>query len=100
MALKIETDNTQHVPTPWKIIDHDEDHISITDEEQMYGACRVELKAVENRKMMKATAAHIFKCVSLHDKLVDALEEAISCALSGSECSGYYDLLERAKGKL
>lgn len=46
----------KHTPGPWRIIDHDEEYITITDAEQDFGVCKLEESASENREIMKANA--------------------------------------------
>lgn len=61
-------------PGPWKIIDHDEDYIAITDDEQMYGICKIEEDASENRSAMKANA----RLIAAAPELLEALKETIA----------------------
>lgn len=65
-----------HTPGPWKLIDHDEDYIAITDEEQGFGVCKLEESASESREVMKANA-HL---IAAAPELLEALECVLAIA--------------------
>lgn len=67
-----------HTPGPWKIVDHDEEYITITDVEQMYGICRIEEDASESRRSMTANA----RLIAAAPELLEALQ-------------GLFELIER-----
>ncbi len=74
-------------PLPWRapFINDGEDYISITDDEQLYGICRLDESYSEHKEQMKANAAYIVhacntlpKLEALNAELVDAAKEAFT----------------------
>ncbi len=59
----------KHTPGPWKVIDHDEEYISVTDEEQQFGICRIDENASESRSSMKANARLIAAAPEMYELL-------------------------------
>lgn len=62
----------KHTPGPWKIIDHGEDTISITDAVQDEGVCVV--GSAYERTTIKANAKLIAAAPELLDALVNCLD--------------------------
>ena len=88
----------KHTRGPWKVLDHDEDHITITDAEQSYGICILNEGSSESRSAMVANA-HLI--AALPDMLV-ALERArvFFTAVQESQMpSGLMVQIEQAIGK-
>lgn len=65
---------SKHTPGPWKIIDHDEEYITVTDEEQNVGICIIEEDASESRQAMIANA-HV---IAAGPEMIEALKVAES----------------------
>lgn len=96
---------SKHTPTPWAVIVDgyvdDLDGIAIAD----CAICTNKRSYEEH----KANAAHIVKCVNLHNELVEALERALSTVRthamqtysksSAKEAVQLEDLLRRARGE-
>ena len=59
----------KHTPGPWKLIDDDMDYIAITDAEQEFGVCRLELDAHIDRETMKADARLIVAAPEMFEAL-------------------------------
>lgn len=66
---------TEHTKTPWQVYDEDcEDGAVIIHSPSQEVNIAVMSREPEMRSEITANAAHIVKCVNLHDELVEALE--------------------------
>ena len=82
---------TQHTPTPWQI--------------NKNNYCKIEVPKINSDNTFEiamlnnaTNAAHIVKCVNLHDELVEALNVLM---MYGDNCDShpeFENLLKRAKG--
>lgn len=85
---------TQHTPTPWIVTKGNllDNFISEKNGSQTIAETR------NLQGNAKANAAHIVKCVNLHDELVEAFEHALYKAYPVMLPKHLKDLLKRAKG--
>lgn len=84
----------KHTPGPWRIIDHDEEYITITDAEQDFGVCKLEESASENREIMKANACLIAVAPEMLNLLI-RLEKSLE---RDANAGGTYDSFTVASG--
>lgn len=95
---------TQHTPTPWKVVKRASEMSSmwiagnIKESGFATEVCYIAEHGLKPSEMDKANAAHIVKCVNLHDELVERLEYMTKLL---SENKGGYSLaIENTKSLL
>lgn len=69
------TNETKHTPGPWAL----DEYKSVVDEKGqtvLANGFSMVMSYGEDQKVAKANAAHIVKCVNMHDELVEALKLA------------------------
>ena len=94
---------TKHTLTPWTVeADQDDDFLLINGMTDLGDEVICQLN---NSELEQTNAAHIVKCVNLHEELVEAIEHVINVsaygdAISDSTEESLKTLLKRAKGKV
>jgi len=86
----------EHTPTPWYNIANDIYH------ESEYGSDPIASVCGEcSFNQDQANAAHIVKCVNMHDELVEALEDAIQLLqMAGYSTVEHRAALAKARGEV
>lgn len=91
--------STKHTPTPWKLLPNKQ-YITSESSERTIARTGLDRQQPKQRELDSANAAHIVKCVNLHDELITILE---SISLNGHIKNEHLQnnvekLLKRAKG--
>ena len=100
--------STKHTPTPWNISEELTDQWHIVIETNCRGTVLVERMVREDEGLAEANAAHIVRCVNLHDELVHIAQSALELMYDSKghleektrldAIESLKDLLDRAKG--
>jgi hypothetical protein len=78
------TDQTQHTPTPWRH-ERQYSYINIFDANGLFVASTGAYYTDKEDSL--DNAAHIVKCVNMHDELIIELSEFLECLEKGISCN-------------
>ena len=85
----------EHTPTPWKVYLYG--GVQIGQEDTGEAVCSM----WGDKQEGEANAAHIVKCVNMHDELVEALEDAIQLLqMAGYSTVEHRAALAKARGEV